>query len=1793
MKKIASKRKTSLFLKAKRHFKALQKKHPNLHIHASVTAAVAAVLILAQVFTYPNLGSAATYNFTQTSWGGGVSVSSGVHPTNQSDWNSYSSAASVVAGAGGITLSTGAQTITQTSDADANAGFNLTGNSASQTAVTGTGDSASVVLGTTGTNYTITQTDNSATTATVGTQGGWDNRGVSPYSAVTGMSSVKRNATVGDGSSVQLTASIKTAIFITQDNGSNETTYTGNLGGRSGADATCSAHPKKPASAYNVHAFLSVNGSSRIQDLPTLYGYTSANPVYWYRSTNGAYTLLANSWTDMLDGAIPTSAQTGTGATNSMRTGATASGGLSSSNCVGWTSGQSTTTGAIGFVAYTNSQWLAGFNSACNSSYALACMFNIDEATYNSSGTYTTYIDAGAASAYTWNTLSWLQTANSGSISVKAKTSATTALPSFATSTCDSSSSGSSGSVTMTDSCRGSSHRYVWYQFTLNAGSGNTTTPTLDQVQASVDKNVYQSSGTYTSGPIDLGFNTSAWGNLSWTATGGQTITMKARSSATSNFSGATDWASCSNITSGSALSTGSCVTNNQRYIQYQASLSTSDTSATPSLDSVVIGYTGYAASGNLVSSAYDSADSANVVGGMGWTQDSSLPDGTGVAFSIRAAADSAGLAAAPWNDLTATSTGCSASSGVVSCDSSAVPVGLKDGLGDRWIQYKITLTSAGETTPTVTSATMTYVVNAPPQLEAGRTTASQIATSSDPNWGKIEINYSVRDTDTGLGTNTPGYVTPSFEYNIGAGWVAISSSTLSAGAATQKAVDATSYTPYTAYWNASEQIPGTYNASFTVRVTANDNEAANNTAQAVSAATTIDMNAPASVSVSINSATDTFVLQATDESFLEYRVSSVAELPSEWQSAGASTLNQTLSGLTLVAGENGTESIYGEVRDAYGNSAVFQAAAPGAPSNFDLRDISNESIGQYREFLSWRLYSGTDLAGFESYKLYRSTDNSNFSLLTTITDVNTNFYMDTAVSAANTYYYKILVIDTDGDQSAYSPVVSDIPNGQGGTDFTAPIIENVEVAEVQPTWARITWTTDEISDSEVDYSEDTSYGNTESNSALVTEHSIVLSDLVPGTTYKFRVRSEDILNNVATDDNGGAGYEVEAPQGPRISDVVTESVADRQATISWNTDVASNSFVVYSDDVTDLVSGGTEVGDAAAVSGPPYQHRVTLTGLQPSITYYYYVRSTDLDTNMASVDRNGDDYYSFSTGNDSKPPVISGVSTPILTPNAVVILWTTDELADSQAIYGTESGTLSQDTDLDRTLSIYHTAQLTGLTESTDYFYRVQSTDANDNSASSEELSFATTNGVTVLNVITSSGGAGDSGSDSDTTAPLVSDIQVADIGAFGATVNFTTSEMTTAAVDINDGNTAMKSFASFEPATSHSIKLFGLKPGTDYDAIVSAQDGNGNFSEEQHGNKFRTNFVAEGLEDLKSIENADQLQSELESLIESVLPSLVPPYIGAVTVKDISDTSATIGWSTNVKSYGSIGFVEEAGYKPAAANPYISEASDPDGRVNAHEVTLTNLTPGTRYHFKAKSFVFPGVVGSGQDMVFSTKLGQVDVQVTSITNEGFNVSWSTSQQTSSAVEYRNLKTNAVGQTGSDDLTTKHIVEVKNLDSDTTYRVRVFGRDANGDVVEGNPTTVTTKSDKIAPIVSAISINSAFVPYRNDQLQTVLSWKTNEPSNSVVTFEEGVGKNETLANKAGQEDEYVLQHAVVLSSLKPNTIYRVKISSSDKSGNEGATPIRTIITPAASESVFDIMIKNFEGTFDFLQKLR
>ena len=112
----------------------------------------------------------------------------------------------------------------------------------------------------------------------------------------------------------------------------------------------------------------------------------------------------------------------------------------------------------------------------------------------------------------------------------------------------------------------------------------------------------------------------------------------------------------------------------------------------------------------------------------------------------------------------------------------------------------------------------------------------------------------------------------------------------------------------------------------------------------------------------------------------------------------------------------------------------------------------------------------------------------------------------------------KALIEDRVDFKSALNNKVATDGRINAAAALAAPQISSVQVSAVTETTAVITWTTDKPSDSVVRYGTASnnwdSYPNTESDSALVTSHSITLSGLTQETNYYFMVGSTDAFGN-------------------------------------------------------------------------------------------------------------------------------------------------------------------------------------------------------------------------------------------------------------------------------------------------------------------------------------------------------------------------------------------------------------------------------------------------------------------------------------------------------------------------------------------------------------------------------------------------------------------------------------------------------------------------------------------------------
>jgi RHS repeat-associated protein len=200
--------------------------------------------------------------------------------------------------------------------------------------------------------------------------------------------------------------------------------------------------------------------------------------------------------------------------------------------------------------------------------------------------------------------------------------------------------------------------------------------------------------------------------------------------------------------------------------------------------------------------------------------------------------------------------------------------------------------------------------------------------------------------------------------------------------------------------------------------------------------------------------------------------------------------------------------------------------------------------------------------------------------------------------------------------------------------DTTAPVISNVAAGGITASSATITWTTNENSDSQVEYGPTTAYGqSTTLNPALVTAHSQGLSGLASGTLYHYRVRSRDAGGNLAV--SGDFTFTTPDTTPPVISNVAAGGITASGATITWNTNENSDSQVEYG---PTAAYGQSTTHNPALVTA----HSQGISGLTSGTLYHYRVKSRDAAGNLAV---SGDHTFTTTAAPDTTPPTVTSFS--------------------------------------------------------------------------------------------------------------------------------------------------------------------------------------------------------------------------------------------------------------------------------------------------------------------------------------------------------------------------------------------------------------------------------------------------------------------------------------------------------------------------------------------------------------------
>jgi len=344
------------------------------------------------------------------------------------------------------------------------------------------------------------------------------------------------------------------------------------------------------------------------------------------------------------------------------------------------------------------------------------------------------------------------------------------------------------------------------------------------------------------------------------------------------------------------------------------------------------------------------------------------------------------------------------------------------------------------------------------------------------------------------------------------------------------------------------------------------------------------------------------------------------------------------------------------------------------------------------------------------------------------------------------------------------------------------PIISNLKVSQNGAKSVTITYATDQPSDTKAVYGTAADkLDQTVSDPALVTDHTVTLSNLTPKTQYFFQVSStssagltgKSDVQNVTT--LGGINP---------VGQIAVTDITPTSATVTFGTDIAATAKVAYG---TDPANPDKTIDLAT----PNTQQSVVLADLEEGKKYTVRITSSaeGFEDLVQTVD--------FTTTSTSL--VVSDVKVENVTGTSAQVTVTTTQPSTVVLKYGTPDLQTNPQTLTDANVSTTHVFQLAGLTASVSYQAQATASATGFPDATSSVVTFST-----VQTPITFTVGP--------TATP----------GPDAVVISFTNDVATTG--EVHYGPTAaLGSVVAFTTAaTSHNVSITGLQTNATYHYTV-----------------------------------------------------------------------------------------------------------------------------------------------------------------------------------------------------------------------------------------------------------------------------------------------------------------------------------------------------------------------------------
>ncbi|MBI4029791.1 fibronectin type III domain-containing protein, partial [Candidatus Berkelbacteria bacterium] len=411
--------------------------------------------------------------------------------------------------------------------------------------------------------------------------------------------------------------------------------------------------------------------------------------------------------------------------------------------------------------------------------------------------------------------------------------------------------------------------------------------------------------------------------------------------------------------------------------------------------------------------------------------------------------------------------------------------------------------------------------------------------------------------------------------------------------------------------------------------------------------------------------------------------------------------------------------------RDSSSNASFASSAVSKKPCQNDnvaptISSVSVKSTASNSATITWTTDEKADsYVEYGTANTYGTISGKNES------ETSHEISLPASLSSSTTYHFRARSRDAasnlavSGDNTFTTATATSVDPTATPAD-----ISSVSVSDVTLTSAILTWETSAVATSVVDIGASTAYGTRVEDKSLssTTKHTVKFSDLKDSTTYHFRISGADATGKkLASDD-----YTFSTLTLPVVSSVSVSGLGAREATLVWETNTPTDTFVEY----TPTSGESAEKGKSESTK----KHSFTLENLNPRTSYTYRVKSRDGFGNQAASG-----YLTFTTIIDTTPPKISDVKseTSLLGEEQgkvkvqAIISWVTDEPATAQVQYSlgvTGKDEYQQSNKEDISLSLSHIMVLQELLPSATYHFRAISKDSSGNITSSSDYSILTT---------------------------------------------------------------------------------------------------------------------------------------------------------------------------------------------------------------------------------------------------------------------------------------------------------------------------------------------------------------------------------------------------------------------------------------------------------------------------------